>query len=427
MISEILVILTLILINGVFAMSEIALVSARKSKLESLIKKGSQNAKIALKLSSEPNKFLSTVQIGITLIGILNGLFSKNIVSSIEISLQGFAPIAVYSHSIAIVINVVLIGFFSLVLGELVPKRLGLINPEGIATIMAVPMLWLSKITRPFVWLLTHVSELFIKLLNIKPSLDSKVTEEEIRAIIQEGTDGGEIHPMEQDIVERVFNLGDVNVGSLMTHRSDLIWIDVKDTADDIRETIKKELHSAYPVCDGELDKVLGMVFLKDLYVNNINQNIKNLKNCIKPALFIPENNSAYKVLELLKSHRVYNSLVIDEYGTVQGMVTLNDIMDALVGNVIEIAPNEQPIILRDNGEYLIDGQWAFFEFLQYFDIEFEEKTNELDFHTIGGFVINQLRTIPHTGDKFSWRNFNFEIVDMDSTRIDKILLSIEK
>src|SRR6218665_1834467 len=264
---ELLLILILILLNGIFSMAEIATVSARKSKLDAAAKRGDKAAKMVLETMQSPNRFLSTVQIGITLIGVLTGIFSgEKMTDDLERFFLQFKALDQNAHLLAVTSIVVIITFFSLVLGELVPKRIGLANPEGIAKAMVRPMRIIGKLTSPFVWLLTFTSDLLIKLLGVKSSADSKVTEEEIKAIIQEGTEGGEVQEIEQDIVERVFHLGDRTVSSLMTHRNDVIFIDIHDNVDEVREQVEKEIHSVYPVFDEEREHVLGVVLLKDLF-----------------------------------------------------------------------------------------------------------------------------------------------------------------
>ncbi|MDX2003009.1 MAG: hemolysin family protein [Chitinophagales bacterium] len=428
MFLELLIILLLILINGIFAMSEISLVSARKARLESAAKRGDKNAKRALELQQHPNRFFSTVQVGITLIGILMGIFSgASLTEKFQLWLERWPAFQVYSHSIAITLVVIVITYFSLVLGELVPKRIGLTYPEGISKVMARPMTLLSYITYPFIWLLTQSTDLIIKLLNIKPTSESKVTEEEIKAIIQEGADGGEIEEIEQDIVERVFHLGDRTISSLMTHRADLVWLDSNDPIEVNKEKILEEIHSVYPLCEEELDRVIGLVYIKDLFATNINGAFNELKSYVKEALFIPENVSAYTALERMKEQKKHHALVIDEYGAVQGIITMKDILEALVGDITEFNEEDYEIIEREDGTWLVDAQLPFYDFVQYFEIENLYPLDVNDFNTLGGFVLHILEHIPKAGDKFNWKEFIFEIVDMDANRIDKILVSKEQ
>ncbi|HBS53856.1 MAG TPA: hemolysin, partial [Flavobacterium sp.] len=319
---ELLIIFFLILLNGVFSMSEIALISSRKSRLETAAKKGSKSAKTALDLANSPNKFLSAVQIGITLIGILTGIYSGDkITEDVEYFVSGFEAITPYAHSVAVGIVVVVLTFFSLVLGELLPKRIGLNHPESIAKAMAMPMKIISIITAPFIWLLTTSTEFLLKILQIKPTADGKVTEEEIKAIIKEGTEVGEVQEIEQDIVERVFHIGDRKVNSLMTHRSSMVYLSVDDTLEEIKTKVLDELHSVYPVCEENLDEVVGVVFLKDLFANFEKGNF-NLRSIAKEPSYFIEHTSAYKALENFKKSKVHYAFVTDEYGVFQGIIT---------------------------------------------------------------------------------------------------------
>jgi putative hemolysin len=420
--AEIFIILGLVLLNGLFSMAEIALVSARKARLEAQANKGDKNAKEALKLASHPDTFLSTVQIGITLIGILTGIYSgEKLKSDLVAWLQQFESIRDYSNGIATTIIVIIITYFSMVLGELVPKRLGLSRPETIAKLVAGPMRIVTLITYPFIWLLTKSTYVIVKIFNIRMR-DNEVTEEEIKAIIIEGTEQGTIEEAEQEIIERVFHLSDRNITSLMTHRSDIIWFDQNDTEDAIRDKIIQEPHSHYPICDNDLDNIKGIVSLKDLYVNSDH---KKFKEIMRPALFVPENITAYKLLERFKTQHMNSCFIVDEYGSLQGMVTLNDILVAIVGGIPDPDVSDYEVVEREDGTFLVDAQIPFYNFLSRF--EKTEWMNDVDqeFDTLAGFILHQLERIPHTGDKLEWRGFKFEIVDMDAQRIDKVLLKI--
>ncbi len=321
---ELIIIACLILINGLFSMAEIALVSARKARLEAQANKGDQKAADALKLANHPDHFLSTVQIGITLIGILTGIYSgEKMTGNIVDFLSGFPVIEPYAKGLATAIVVIIITYFSLVFGELVPKRIGLSRPETIAKAVAAPMRIVSLITYPFIWLLTKSSTLIVKIFNIKPK-DGQVTEEEIKAIINEGTEQGTLEETEQEIIERVFHLSDRNITSLMTHRSDIVWFDMNETEELIREKILKEPHSIYPICDGEIDNIKGVISMKDLYTNKDDIPFKDL---MRTALFVPENNTAFRVMEKFKESQLHSCFIVDEYGSVLGMITLKDIL----------------------------------------------------------------------------------------------------
>jgi putative hemolysin len=424
---EIVIILILILLNGIFSMSEIALVSAKKFKLENAAKRGNINAQKALDLANSPGTFLSTVQLGITLIGILTGIFSgENITTDIQAWVAGFPVLNPYAHTIAVAIVVIVITYFSIVFGELIPKRIGMLFPESIATVVALPMKIISIVASPFIWLLTITNDLFFKLFRIRPSADSRITEEEIKSIIQESTEGGEIQEIEQDIVERVFALGDRKVAALMTHRTDLVWLNITDSIETIREKISANPHSIYPVGNGQIDKIAGVLYVKDLFVKTVDNGTFQLKDFVKKAVFVPENTPAYTLLERFKTNRVHFAMIVDEYGTLEGMVTMDDLLDALVGDSTELHhEDEYTIVKRADGTYLADAQYSFFEFLNYFDLSDLAK-NDYSFNTIAGFIIHHLKHIPETGDKMFWRNFEFEVIDMDGTRIDKVLITVK-
>jgi putative hemolysin len=420
--TEILIILGLILLNGLFSMAEIALVSARKSKLELQASKGDTRAKEALKLSSNPDTFLSTVQIGITLIGILTGIYSGDKVKSGLVDFLnglGFIKPSLVS-GVATVIVLIILTYFSLVLGELVPKRIGLANPEKIAKLVARPMRAVGVITHPFIWLLAKSTNFITQIFNLQSS-DSQVTEEEIKAIISEGTEQGTIDEAEQEIIERVFHLGDRTITSLMTHRSDIIWFDLNDNEESIKEKILKEPHSVYPICEGELDNMKGIVSIKDLYTSNDKVLFKHI---MQPAMFVPENNSAYKVLEKFKQSKNHSCFIVDEYGSVQGMITLNDILEAIVGDMPQPDIEDYEITDRGDGTYLVDGQIPFYDFLHRFDMTDQMNEGEQEFNTLAGFILHILEHIPHTGEVVNWQGFKFEIIDMDALRIDKILVT---
>ena len=421
---EILIIIALILLNGIFSMSEMSLVSARKFKLESAKKKGSTGAKTALDLSENPTKFLSTVQIGITLIGILLGVYSgESLTHDVEQYLTQVQVLSPYAHDLAVVIIVIVVTYLSIVLGELLPKRLGLTFPEPIAIFLAKPMKILSVITSPFVWLLTISNDIILKVLGIKNTMESKVSEEEIKSIIKESAEGGEIQNIEQDIVERVFELGDRRVNSLYTHKNDIVFFVETDDLPTVRQKITAEKHSAYPVCsEDDIDKVTGIVLLKDLFTPSIEQDF-DLKNFIKEPLYLTEGTYAYKLLEMFKAKRVHYAIVVDEYGSTKGIVTMDDVVDALIGDVTEHNQDEYQITVRDDSSWFVDGQYLFTEFLRYFNIEMEEEI-DADFVTIAGFFIYKFKNLPNIGDVVTIDSYTLEVIDKDGQRIDKILVT---
>lgn len=421
---ELAIILFLVILNGVFSLSEIALVSSRKARLETDARNGDRRAEEALKLAESPNRFLATVQIGITLIGILTGIFSgDSLTDQISAFVAQFPLVQPYANSIAVTLTVVLITYLSLVLGELVPKRIGLSNPEGIAKFMVRPMNVLSRLTAPFISLLAFSSDLIIKILNIKPNA-SAVTEEEIKSLIQEGTSGGVIEEIEQEIVQNVFQLGDRRITSLMTNRQEMVFLDVEATVEENRQSIIEHRHSHYPLCRGSVDEMIGLVNSKDFLGKDLDDQLTKLEEIKRDLLYIPESNMAYQVLERFREKRQYVGIIVDEYGGVLGMVTLNDIVDALVGDISDTNEFEFEIVDRGDGSYLIDAQIPFDDFLDYFDIVLQNRRELTGFDTLGGFALQIIKDIPKTGETFSWQDYQFEIVDMDKSRIDKILVT---
>lgn len=418
---EFLIILALILLNGFFSMSEISVVSARKVRLQAASRKGSRGANTALELSATPGRFLSTVQIGITVVGLLTGIYSgENITGNVESWLQQFAFVRPLADELAVVIVLLPITFCSLILGELVPKRVGLSNPEGIAMKIALFMKYLSKLMHPFVWILTRTSDFILRISGIKTTRRNTITEEEIKAIIQQGTREGEVQKVEQYIVERVFSLGDRTIGSLMTMRSDLVYINIKDNFNAIRKTVNEELHRIYPVYDPDKDQVVGVVTLTDLLTFVLSEG-RDLKSLVKPAHFLVETTSAYVALDRFKSSKVHYALVTNEYGQLLGMVTMDDILLALVGEVSDFRPEDYFITERTDGSWLVDGQYPLAEFILHFGIE--HVTTPADINTIGGLILSMLNHIPSPGEKIKWQGLELEVVDMDNVKIDKVLV----
>jgi putative hemolysin len=419
---EIFILLALILLNGLFVMSEIALVSARKPRLESAAEKGDKKAKSALDLSMNPEIFLSAAQIGITLIAILTGVYSgEKFGGYIQPFFERFDAIRPYAKTLSTTIVVIIVTFLSIIFGELIPKRIGLLNAERIAKMMAKPMRAFAKLTHPIVWLLNKTSNLFFKVFNIRSKKDDTVTEDEIKAIISEGTESGTIEEEEKEMIERIFHLGDRNITSLMTHRSDIAWFDVNDNAKSIRDKIVEQPHSIFPVCEGDIDNIKGIVSIKDLYIAN---DLTQFKDLMKPALFVPDNNSAYQVMEKLKASKNYSSFIVDEYGSILGMITLNDIMEAIIGDMPEQDVDDYEIIKRDDGSYLVDAQIPFYDFLSRFEKTEWLSEEEQQYDTLAGCILHELERIPHTGDKLNWKDFQIEIIDMDGHRIDKVLVT---
>lgn len=419
---ELIILFFLILLNAFIVMCEMALVSAKKNRLETTAAKGDKNSQIALDLKENPEIFLSTTQIYITLIAILTGVYSGERFSIyLQPYLEKITFIQPYADTIATVIIVIIVTFLSILFGELVPKRIALMNPEKIAKGVAAPIKTLSSFSYPLVWLLSKMSSGFFKLFNIKQSTDSQVTEEEIKAMINEGSELGAIEEEEKDIIERVFHLGDRNITSLMTHRTDIVWFDVNEDRATVKQKVKEFQHSVYPVCNENIDDIEGVVYVKDMYL----QPDAPLKQLMRKALFIPENNSAYQVLEKIKNTKIQYAFIVDEYGSLQGMITVKDILNAIVGEMPEEEDDEYEIVERKDGTFLIDGQIQFYDFLTKFDKTVWISEGENEFDTLAGFILHELKRIPVTGDKFEWRGFNFEIIDMDGQRIDKVLVNI--
>ena len=421
--TEILILLILILVNSLFVMSEIALVSARKGRLEGLSNKGDNKAKAALDLAENPEKFLSTAQIGITLISILTGVYSgEKFSKDLEPVIANIVLLKPYAPTLSTVLIVIIVTFLSIIFGELIPKRFGLLRAEKIARLVAGPMNILSAVAYPIVWLLNTITNNIFKIFNLKVATDNAVTEEEIKAMITEGSENGTIEEEEKEIIERVFHLGDRKITALMTHRTEIVWFDVEDTVQTIIENGDGIIYSTYPVCDKTVDDIKGIIYIKDLLKASADTKLKNLA---KPALFVPENNSPYQMLEKIKSTKIHSGFIVNEYGTLEGMITLNDILEAIVGDVPQTGQEEYEITARADGSYLVDAQITFYDFLSHFDKTEWMNEAEHQFDTIAGFVLHELERIPATGDTFKWRGFHFEIVDMDGQRIDKLIATI--
>ena len=422
---EVFILVALIFVNGLFVMSEIALVSARKSRLEHQAEKGDLKARKALDLANNPEKFLSAAQIGITLIAILTGVYSGERFSRhLQPSIEKIDFLQPYAATVSTTIIVIIVTFLSIIFGELIPKQIGLLRAERISKLVAGPVNVFAVITHPIVWLLNKISKLFFRIFNIKRSKDDAITEEEIKTLITEGTEAGTIDEAEQEIIERVFHLGDRNITSLMTHRSDIIWFSLDDNEDKIKEKILQEPHSAYPICEGNIDEIKGFVSIKDLYITPDHRLFKDI---MQPALFIPENNTPYQVLEKFKESQNHSCFIVDEYGSVLGLVTLNDILEAIVGDIPQPDVEDYEIIKRDDGTYLVDGQIPFYDFLTRFEKTEWMHEGEHDFDTIAGFILHELEKIPKPGDKLDWKGFKLEVLDMDGHRIDKILVDLSQ
>lgn len=423
--TEVFIILALIVLNGLFSMAEIALISSRRARLESQSARGDDDAKKALELANHPDSFLSTVQIGITVISVLTGIFSgDSFKQPLRDWLNHFEIIRPYSASIATTLIVIILTYVSLVLGELVPKRIGLSNPEKIAKLAVKPMKVIMWVTYPFIWFLSKSAYVILKILGIRGN-ETQVTEDEIKAIISEGTEHGAIEEAEQEIIERVFHLSDRNITSLMTHRTDIVWLDGNKTVGEVKKQDLTELvHSIYPVCEDKIDNIKGVVSLKELFSADTDATVFSI---MKKAMYVPENNTAYQVLEKFRQTKIHQCFIVDEYGTVQGLMTLNDILEAIVGDIPQEEDEDYEIVQRADGSFLVDAQIPFYDFLARFNRTEWMLEGDQDFDTLAGFIIHEMKKIPATGDRLTWKVFELEIIDMDNHRIDKVLVSIGK
>jgi putative hemolysin len=426
MTTEIFIIVVLIVINGLLSMSEIALVSARKPRLQQLAEEGNRGAQAALALSKNPNRFLSTVQIGITLVGILAGAFGgATIAEQLGSRIAEIPALAEYGEAIGVAIVVLIITYFSLVIGELVPKRLGLHNPEQIASTMAGPMRILAAVTSPAVRVLTFSTELILRVAGLRQSDEPSVTEEEIKIMIEQGTQEGVFEAAEQDIVERVFRLADRSVGDLMTPRPKVAWLDLDDDRETHVQIMLSAGHSYFPVCRENLDRLLGVVSVKSLWAAMVSGQEASLEKLLVKPIIVPETMPALRLLESFKQYGAHTALVIDEYGGVDGIVTVMDVLEAMVGDIPSTnEPADLEAVQRQDGSWLIDGLLPAEELHTIFNIGPLPGEEEDAYQTVGGFIMTTLGRIPEAGDYFEWSKLRFEVMDMDGNRVDKVLVA---
>jgi putative hemolysin len=418
---EILLLILLIIANGIFSMSEMAIISSRKARLQNMANQGNKKARVALDLAESPNRFLSTVQVGITLIGILAGAFGGATISE---KLNQVPLLAPYSQGLSFGIVVMTITYLSLIVGELVPKRLALNNPEAIAASVAMPMRAIAAFASPVVHLLSASTDLVLRILGIGPSTEPQVTEEEIKVLIEQGTEAGMFEEAEQDMVERVFRLGDRPVSALMTPRPDIVWLDLEDTSEENRKKMMDSANSRFPVCQGGLDNVLGIMPVTDLLARSLSGEALDLTVSLRQPVFVPESTRGLKVLELFKQTGIHMALVVDEYGVIQGLVTLNDILVEIVGDVPSADELDNPqAVQREDGSWLLDGMLGVDEFFKIFDVQNFQGEHRGSYQTLGGFVITHLGRIPNAADHFEWEGMRFEVMDMDGNRVDKVLV----
>jgi len=423
---EILVIALLLLTNGIFSMSEMAIVSARKTRLQQLAETGNRYARLTLKLVDDPNTFLATIQIGITLIGILSGAFGgATLARTIAAWFDTIPSLKPYSEAIGVAVVVIVITFLSLIIGELVPKRLALNNAERIAITMAAPMNFLSTLASPLVKLLSLSTNFVLWLLKIKPSTEPLITQEEIEILIEQGTQSGALEETEQDILESVLRLDEQRVGAVMTARPQIIWLDLDDPPEVTQQKIILSPYSRFLLSKDDLDNLLGVVHAKDILEQRLTGKPMELSALARPPLFVPENMSTLKLLDLFKQKGTHIAVVIDEYGVIQGMVTDTDILESIVGDLpANDEPEEPEAIQREDGSWLLDGMLPIDRLKKLFDIEKLPDEELGDYQTVGGFIIYYLESIPMSGEWFECNNLRFEVVDMDKHRVDKVLVT---
>jgi putative hemolysin len=410
----------LLVLNGILAMAEAALLSSRKARLQNESNKGDEGATAALKLAENPNQFLSIIQIGITSIDLLIGaLTGATLGVWIDHQLEQYAAFERYSEIIAILIGVLPITYLSLVLGKLVPKRLALRNPEGVSAILALPMIFFSKLFSPVVRFLSFSTESVLRLMGVKATAELPVTEEEIHLLMDQGTQAGVFEESEQDMVEGVFSLGEQRVYSLMTPRTEIVWLDIEDTIDEIHKKIEENEVSRFPVRQDTLDVILGIVKSRDLLLASLSGQEINLKDLLKPAFYIPETMSAGKALEIFKEKGTEMLLVIDEFGGLQGLLTVHDVIEEIVG---QIEREEPQATQRQDGSWLLDGMLEVDEFKEIFNLP--PLPHEDEYETLSGFVMLSLGRVPQTADQFEWHHLRFEVIDMDGRRVDKVLVT---
>jgi CBS domain containing-hemolysin-like protein len=426
MLLDISITLFLVFLNGFFVAAEFAIVKVRSSQIETAANASVKITGAAKAILNHLDAYLAATQLGVTLTSLGLGWIGEGVVSSIILRIfDGFhLELAEQTaHNIALPVAFAIITILHIVFGELAPKSLAIRFPSKTTFAVALPLRFFYIVFRPFIALLNGFANVLLKLIGIQPAHGTEThSEEELRVIIQESADSGAIREIEQNIVERVFALGDRKVSELMTHRTDLVWLDINDNLRTVRQKVKQEIHSVYPVCDGQMDNLVGVLSVKDLFPIEVTNENFQLKEHIRKAIILIETTPAFKVLEHFKEHKFHYAVVIDEYGAIKGMVSMDDVVDALLGEVSEYNHEEYQIKKREDGSWLADGQLPFFVFLNYFDLD--EVKGNVGFNTLGGLLINTLKHIPVVGEKTTWREFEFEIMDMDDRRIDKILIS---
>ncbi|KAF0108419.1 MAG: hypothetical protein FD146_993 [Anaerolineaceae bacterium] len=412
--TEILIIFLLIVFNGILAMSETAMLSVRKARLQERLNEGDKRARLALKLAENPNRFLSTIQIGITVIDVLIGAISGAMVADLFAEIPALAP---FSEAAGLAIVVITVSYLSIVLGELVPKRFALQNADGIASAIAGPMSFVSRLFTPFVWLLGKSTDLILRLFGVKHTAEIPMTEEELLVHLDQGTQAGVFEETEQDMVEGVFSLSDQRINALMTPRNEIVWLDIHDSPEEIRGKMSGSPFSRFPVGEDSLDHPIGVVKAKEVLLANI-KNGKDLQELARPPIYIPETAFGSRALEMFRESKRDLMLVVDEFGVVQGLITLADILEEIVGEF----EGEPQATQRQDGSWLLDGMLPNDEFKELFNLR--RLPDEEEYETLGGFIMTHLRRIPKPADQFEWGGMRFEVMDMDGNRIDKVLVT---
>jgi len=424
--KDVLLLLLLIALNGIFAMSEIAVVSARRARLIQLAEDGSKGARHALTLASEPTRFLSSVQVGITSIGILNGAIGEGAIAArLRPALEQVSLLAPYADTLSLAIMVAVLTYVSLIIGELVPKRIALIHPETVASVIARPMEVVAGVTRPIVFLLSVSTDSILRLFRVRQAKQPGVTADEIRVMLEQGAEEGVFEPTEHELVTNVLNLDERHVGAVLTPRSDVVYVDIRDSVDTLREKLREQPHSVLPLCEGSLDKVLGFVRSTKVLERFLERGQPDLPSLAEPPLFVPETMTLMKLLEQFKRTHLPIALVVDEFGDVEGLVSFTDVISSIVGD-LPMEPGEEPaIVQREDGSWLLDGAVDLDTALR--TLEAEAMISDEDrqhFHTLGGLAMVALGRVPRTGDVFERGDYRFEVVDMDGNRVDRILAS---
>ncbi|RPI51615.1 MAG: HlyC/CorC family transporter [Acidobacteria bacterium] len=426
MIADVLLLLVLILLNGLFAMSEMAIVGSRRARLVQMADAGRSGARRALDLASEPTRFLSSVQVGITTIGILVGAIGgASVASQLRSSLDRIPAVAPYAEPLSLGIMVVLLTYVSLILGELVPKRLALTHPEAIASLIARPMDVVARIGRPVVYVLSISTDTILRLLGVRPVKHPAVTLEEIRLLLEQGTEEGVFEPSEQEMVANVLSLDDRHVGAVLTPRVDVVFLNVRDSIDVNRDKLRRDPHTVLPLCDGGLDNVLGFVRSTKVVEQILEGRPLDLVSLAEPALFVPETMTLMTLLEQFKRMHLPIALVVNEFGDVEGVVSLMDVVSSIVGDLPAVPGEEPSIIRREDGSWLIDGSLDLDTVLRAFEEEsLIADEDRQHYHTLGGLVMTELGRVPRTGDVFRKGPYRFEVVDMDGNRVDRVLVT---